>query len=251
MNARGTFQKRPTREQVAMRFFGLNPNTIAQPAFASSLTGLGALGAVELVAGVKFENHDAQNDFVTGVGLRGQAGQWPGVQAGLLAAVDDLRLKSSQIDDPAVQAVNESFTAKAAGLARSLDSLQQFGFGGRSEAQDLRYRQTMEQLVKEMNAYRSAMNQAIQDAETAVITRQTARTTAAAAAAAAKAAAAQAGKAAADRQALSVFDKSSGGGFVNIPDEPGRPKIGRLVLYAVGGLVVLGVGFTVLRGRGA
>lgn len=120
---------------------------IEAPGWAAALqggfSGLGYLGDVP-VAAVTFTNHDAADDFVRGVTLRGSAGRWEGMSQSILSNVD---AAISQAQGPRGQLEVERYKAMAQPIATRISrDLQPFGMGGRSETQDLQYRSAMQEL---------------------------------------------------------------------------------------------------------
>ncbi len=138
-----------TRPSVRSFFRGAvqtDPSAIDQPVWVlggGALGGFGALGDVDM-AGVKFTNHDAFNDFAIGVQLRGSAGMWNGVPPQFLNRLNEA-VKAAKDGTNGERAVAK-FRTEAQGYANTLSQLQQFGIGGRSESQDSPYVSTMMKL---------------------------------------------------------------------------------------------------------
>lgn len=99
-----------------------------------------------------FNNDDAVNDFVKGVGL-GRSGQWRGIPGALadqvVAAIDRASTSSST---PAA-ALLRTFTIDVSKLAETIGEEQRFGFTGRGDDKDARYKAAMDRFVRRMEQY--------------------------------------------------------------------------------------------------
>lgn len=98
---------------------------------------------IALVPEITFKNHDAYNDFIKGVTLRGTAGTWSGVSSGILSVLNSA---ITNVVGIAGQTKLAEFQTKAQSIVGRLDQLQTYGLGGRSEGQDSQYKGAMTQL---------------------------------------------------------------------------------------------------------
>lgn len=112
---------------------------------------LGAFGNTSLVWGVVFANDHAHGDFVNGVALRGDAGNWEGARY----VVDQLNNAIGAATGPTAQALVEELRTALNPIVIRVGKAQEFdqGIWGRSEQQDAKYINEMRQLKAAMEDF--------------------------------------------------------------------------------------------------
>ena len=97
-----------------------------------------------------FNNGDAVNDLVKGVGL-GKAGQWRGVPAALADQVVEAKDRAG--DTEAGSALFRGLTVDLSPIAEHIGNEQRFGLFGRGDEKDARYMNAMREFVRRLERY--------------------------------------------------------------------------------------------------